>query len=400
MSINYQQVFDQVRQMVRGQQEAQQELAERQQAAAEALRGFAFTAAQMEDRLDQARVSDTGLRCAQPTKEPITAMIPPPARLQGIVLIAADGSQILPDRHGPARYGLINTGAIVIRLGSGEAPKTVVESSLLSSEQLVAANGMPISDAMLGLMRDTEERITLLGLVEEASQPGNCVISLSDGPLELWGRREGPEALLFEQNLRKYLAVLSQIRDLGGIVAGYIDRPGANPVARMLELSIAGEQDLASFGKFHPLEGASDQWLFGKGGNLLLPAHRSALFRLRSKAEEDYSGSFEIHFFYLNVSDDPRDPQIARVEVPGWVAGDPNALGQVHACVMEQCGLLGARPFPYILHRAHEIAVVSHEEKKQIDEIFQMESLNQSQGYGTTSNKQTAKDAIGRTRYG
>ena len=37
-------------------------------------------------------------------------------------LIAADGSQIYPDRHGIASYYLLNTGAIVLRTGTGEAP--------------------------------------------------------------------------------------------------------------------------------------------------------------------------------------------------------------------------------------------------------------------------------------
>jgi hypothetical protein len=400
MSINYQVVFQQVRELIEAQKAKIEDLAERRTVARMLFDQFVSGGDQLEGKIEKARSVDAGLRCAMPTADRLDIHLPPPTLIEKTILIASDGSQIMPDRHQPVYYGLINTGAIVLKMNTGEAPEVVTESRLLSEEELVSKTGNPISDTMLGLMRDTEERTTMLKLVQKASQGKDQVITLTDGPIELWGRREGDEAMLFEENLKKYLSALSQIQELGSITAGYIDRPGANPVCRMLEIAMAGEDELAAIKQFRPLDGISDRWLFGNPASLvLLPGERSAVFALKSRSEADYQGIFALHFFYINVSKDLNDPQIARIDIPRWVAEDDGNVGQLHACIIEQCGLLGSKPFPYIIHRAHEIAVVTYEEKKQIDALFQIESLSQGHDAGTTSNKQTPKDGVGRTKF-
>ena len=64
-----------------------------------------------------------------------------------------------------------------------------------------------------------------------------------------------------------------------------------------------------------------------------------------------------------------------RVEIPEWVAKDESKLELLHTALIQQCQIMGARPYPYILHRAHEIAVVSFEEKEQIEQMLQAEQL-------------------------
>ena len=95
-------------------------------------------------------------------------------------------------------------------------------------------------------------------------------------------------------------------------------------------------------------------------------------------------------------------PQIARVEIPGWVAADRVKLDLLHAVLLEQCRMLGSRPYPYLLNRAHEIAVVGQEEKEQIEQLLALESRRQGEAVGNPSNKQVGKDslAMGRKRYG
>jgi hypothetical protein len=81
-------------------------------------------------------------------------------------------------------------------------------------------------------------------------------------------------------------------------------------------------------------------------------SERSALFAatLHEKLERYYDGH-RIHFFYLNVGS-----ELARVEVPEWVAEDPAALGLVQAVVYDQCRR--GQGYPVVLTRAHEQAVV------------------------------------------
>jgi hypothetical protein len=86
---------------------------------------------------------------------------------------------------------------------------------------------------------------------------------------------------------------------------------------------------------------------------------------LQSSSRSRYAGRLSICFFYLNVGTEGH-PSIARVEIPQWVADSPGMLSSVHGVLVEQCALLAVRPYPYILHRAHETAKVSVEEKEQI----------------------------------
>ena len=75
-------------------------------------------------------------------------------------------------------------------------------------------------------------------------------------------------------------------------------------------------------------------------------------------------------------------------------------LDQLHATLVAQCRSMGSRPYPYVLHRAHEAAVVSLEEKEQVTQMIVMELLRRKVEVEHASNKQSAKDLPGRTPYG
>jgi hypothetical protein len=51
-----------------------------------------------------------------------------------------------------------------------------------------------------------------------------------------------------------------------------------------------------------------------------------------------------------------------------------------------------------LLHRAHEIAVVKHEEKYQVEQMLTQELRRQDEEMDDGSYKQSAKDLPGRTR--
>ena len=59
---------------------------------------------------------------------------------------------------------------------------------------------------------------------------------------------------------------------------------------------------------------------------------------------------------------------------------------------------MGAKPYPYILHRAHEIAVVKMDEKKQVEQMLEIELRHAGGEVEGESNKQSAKDLAGRSR--
>jgi hypothetical protein len=114
---------------------------------------------------------------------------------------------------------------------------------------------------------------------------------------------------------------------------------------------------------------------------------------------QDYQDRLRLHFFYLNVGTAER-PWLVRVEVPQWVAQAPALLELLHATLIEQCRALGTRPYPYALHRAHEVAVITREESQQIETMLLAEMQRQGVVVSERSHKQGLKDNSGnKTRY-
>ena len=173
----------------------------------------------------------------------------------------------------------------------------------------------------------------------------------------------------------------------GAILAGYIDKPRADLVVSMLPF-ISRERDEIDMG------GLSDTRLFQE---LLLPGQRSAIFRLRSPSSAHYTDELELHFFYLNPGS-ANKPWIARVEIPAWAARDGRQVNLLHRALLDQCRLMGQRPYPYILHRAHEEAVVRLDDKEQLLTRLSFELQRQGLGISQPSHKLSAKNLTARTR--
>jgi hypothetical protein len=328
-----------------------------------------------------------------PLHETLASSYPLPVSAIQATLIAADGSQINPDRHAPLQFSLVNVGAITMRLNSGEAPKIDTESELLYGDDLLP-NGIPLSDGMVALKRDVAERTKLDELSKGIKGP---IVTFTDGPIELWGAR-GEDTQSYFDYVEKYKGVLSRLQSRGVITAGYVDKPSADLVVRLLEIMMADNEQMQKLREFHPLRGVSDRWLYGERENPLLPpGHRSAVFQIQSSSEKSYKGVLSLHFFYLNVGTEGH-PWPVRVEVPKWVVDDKEKLDLLHGVLVEQCRMMGSRPYPYLLHRAHETAVVKNEEKQQIEQLLTLELRKNNEDMDDGSYKQSAKDLQGRTR--
>jgi hypothetical protein len=394
MSLDFQQVRQQVQKLGEGARERSRQLALRRESAHSSLEiqrsNFDFLRQRARTIAAQ---HDPNLRCAMPAQEnpePLNACFPLPEAPKEATLIAADGSQISPDRHSQVNYGLINVGAICMRLGCAESPSLFVRSQLLGDDVLDELGGM-ISDQQISLWRDLSERQTLAELASTAHGP---VITLTDGPLELWGAPEtgGGD---YQTSLKQYLAVLEQMRAQSVTTAGYVDKPAANLVVRLLEVAALDESDLKEVKNFKPYAGVTDRDLFSA---LLEPGDRSAVFQMQSRGQLQYEDGLKVHFFYLNVGR-PGHPWLARVEMPAWVAAEKTMLDNLHAVLLQQCRALGLRAFPYILHRAHEAAVVTFEEKDQVTQMIVHELYRRGVGVGETSHKQVAKEGAKRTAF-
>ena len=389
MALNFQQVIDKIKEIGMGARSRQESLEALRTHARHLLENWADKLPELRDKVERARQADPNLRCALPLDERLDASSQEPALPDGITLLAADGSQILPDRHNALQYSLVNVGAIVMQPGSGQAPEIFTDSSLLFANELYTETGMVTEDA-IEQRRDIAERKKLLELAPDYPSP---LLGLTDGPVELWGAKNGGEDD-YRKNLEIHKSVLSQLQAKNVTVAGYVDKPGADLVIRTLEVAqLSSNEEYKNIRRIHTLRGVTDRWLY----SFLPVGSRSAVFGMQSSSRIHYTGDLALHFFYLNVGD-AKHPWLVRVEFPKWVADDLGKLNLLHAALLQQCRVMGVRPYPYILHRAHEVAVVKFEEKKQVEAMLDMEIRQRGGEVEEGSAKQSAKDLPGRSR--
>lgn len=399
MALDFQQVYAKIKEIGSTVQQRKKTLEERRARARVLLNVYADALDVLRDKVDAAKTVDPAVRCALPLNERLDAHTPPPELPLNATLIAADGSQINPDRHAQVQYGLINVGAIVFQLNSGNAPELFTDSQLLFDADLFTASGLPLTEGMVALRRDMKERAKLDELAMQFDGNSRPVVTFTDGPIELWGAKDGEDAGAFEESLNNYLAVLSRLQEHNVITAGYVDKPSADLVLRLLELVEAPPEVLQHLREYHPLRGVSDRWLFGeKNDPLLKPGERSAVFAIQTRSEKYYKGVLALHFFYLNAGTEGH-PWPVRVEIPRWVADDAEKLGMLHAVLVAQCRMMGSRPYPYLLHRAHETAVVSQDERSQVEQMLLMELRRNDGETDEGSYKQSAKSLAGKTRF-
>ena len=290
------------------------------------------------------------------------------------IVLASDGSHIDVDRHQSAHCFLINIGIAQLQYGSYPDAQLISFPSLYYKDADIAitsADGrqIPIEGQLLGIKRGIEECRWLAERVREIDE-NLPVVSLLDGSLILWRLTEQvyPDFVVSELLLNGLLKHLSRLKQLSGrghlAIASYISYPRSTEVVNLLRLAVCPhlpvDCDRNCAGKFGKREcdvvaGLLDRDLFSR---LLAPGQRSALFSSRSSVVEKFYGANAVNFFYMRL-----DEEVARVEVPLWVAENKSLVELVHSTLLDQCRRgLG---YPVALSEAHEQAVVTAADRQQ-----------------------------------
>lgn len=392
MPVNYQQVQLQIKEMGQNAPRMARDLRERADTGRELLAGFAKDLDYLRGLLEQAAADNPGLRCAAPREEPLDYVFSAPPFGEHLpVLLAADGSQVNPNRHDAVEFGLINVGVFRICPGRPLAPSEQVRTTLLYAQDLDSEQER-LTEELVALKRDLTERKTLADLAALEPQP---VITLTDGPLELFLQSRDDRRL--DEQFDQYLDVLEELAAMNVATAGYVDKPSSDLVVRLLELVKLRDRPSAA-GRERPLRGLTDAALFA---DLLGPGQRSAVFTIHSRTSQRFAerlgGALELCFFYLNVGR-PDHPSLARVEIPEWVARQPYLLNLLHAALVQQCAQMAGAAYPYALHRAHEVALVTMTDKRQVAGLIWAELWKNGVIPGDMSNKQYLKDLPERGR--
>ncbi len=374
-------------------QARQEKIAQRQKEVNGLIETYASRLGELRDLVSKAADLAPRLRCAVPVLEPLDTVVSQPPLPATFSVLAADGSQINPSRHARILFCVINVGVVKMLRGSGQAPEVHTQSQLLDYDSLFLPGGGTISEGMVALKRDLREREALISYADDLVQPA---ISMTDGPLELF--REPSESQEFKRTLDDYLKVLETLRKKQLMTLGYVDKPGSDLIGRLLELVSLSDEDLQHYNQSRRrFAGVNDISLMSD--LLIHPGDRSAVFRIHSQTALRFTGALALHFFYLNVGK-PGASHIARVEIPAWIADDPALVGVVQSVLTEQASIMGTRPYPYILHRAHEVAIVTMPEHQHVEEMIAAEFNRRGIDMGERSNKQFLKDlSTTKTRY-
>ena len=282
----------------------------------------------------------------------------PPGEPDVYTALATDGSQIPLDRHAVAPCFLLNVGEIVLHYGTGERPSLTSRATLhYRDEELFTSEGsgdpVPLSDKIIANRRLLAESAALAALIE--THGDRHAVALVDDPLIVWTPQGESEA---EQRrvIDGFCRMLSAGQAAGTPVAGYVSRPGHRDVVGALRLTLC-EPGCAHDPKSlcAKLAHLTDAQLYRS--LLTRPGDRSPVFGSRARSLDLYPAEQRVAFFYLNAGS-----EIARVEIPLWVAEDADLTERVHVLCFDQARK--GQGYPIALAEAHERAVVRGPERE------------------------------------
>ena len=342
--------------------------------ARQALRDFDAVDDALRDKIARAQDADPTWRGARPCDESLNARFVPPAIREDASLIGVDGSQIYPNRHGPSLYYLINTGAIVLRQGSGEAPIISTRPQVFYTEDDLYDDNLNLLNAqMVNGLRESEEMRELAQWAESerrhwGGDAARLILALTDGPLLIWISEEEKSAAgekAARERVQAYLDQLQRIQNSRAVPIGYVARPRSANVLRLLHVAQLAESEITKEAvRASRYRALTDATLFRD----LQPNQRTALFSSAAQVNKTFADAGqEICFFYINVARDAHTPHIARVDLPKWAAAQPGLLDRVHRAIVRDCD---GSDYPYTLIRAHELALVTYQERRELENML------------------------------
>jgi hypothetical protein len=355
-------------------------------------------------KVDLSHKTMTGLLARPTALEPFDLVRDAAPAPPTYTLVATDGSQIEVDRHAMATCYLINIGRVYLRYGTQPAAHLSSQPDLYYRDEdlylVEGAKRIPIEGNYLSARRDMQELAALEALSRVSPGETPPDLALLDGTLMRW-ILGGAEKVVQEKLLHPYLESLDEMQRRAIPVASYISRPRHTElmgISRLMHCpyvdleagqgarcnqcpDVAAERPISC----SPCNGLTDaDLLLG----MFKDGQRGPLFTSMSRINIETYGTHLVHFFYMRVG-----REVARVEMPQWVATDPARVDLVHSLVYDQC--IKGQGYPVVLARAHEQAVVRTTDRRAFERLV-ARTLLKANLPAATSRKQDSKEY---TRY-
>jgi hypothetical protein len=381
--------------------------------------------------------------------EPLeTRQIIPPAPVAHTVM-ATDGSQIAPSHHEIAYCYLINTGRIVLHYGQGKQPlldslpevfyrpedlfvsrqwgikteewmsyrRTITEIEILAELAQYYQNQQrpkptyrsfadlpkeqPEPDSKFSIQNSqfktrSSQQLSLLAepeskpTVKPIELPENAAptIAMVDGSLIYWFLEPLPSEAR-EQILQPILAAWRSLQRSRVPMVGYISASRSGESLNFLRFQscpytspdcMSHCSNLPDKAPCQVLEPLRDSALWGR---LLKPGERSPLWKSSAKIQSFYEEQC-IYFCYVHVGS-----EVARVEVPEWVAADESMLASALSLVLAQVNK--GYGYPVALAEAHNQAVVRGGDRSRFFALLEQQMIRAGIRNVGTSYKEARK---------
>ncbi|ELS02847.1 NurA domain-containing protein [Xenococcus sp. PCC 7305] len=294
--------------------------------------------------------------------EPLDSCIDIPAPPYSHSVFASDGSQISPSHHEIVYCYLINVGRVMLHYGQSLHPllDSLPEVFYQEKDLYISKQWGIRLDEWMGYRRAVSEAEILAEMAcQWVLPPGSHTnipnLAMVDGSLIYWFLYDLPLDAR-EQILTPILASWEQLKTTKIPFMGYVSASRSVEGINFLRLQscpyespncVVNCSDLEKYPcqKIDPLRDATF-W-----SHRLQPGQRSPLYRSGLKVLELYDESQRIYFCYVHVGS-----EVARVEIPAWVAEDSTLLNQSLSIMLGQ--VHKGYGYPVALAESHNQAVV------------------------------------------
>ncbi len=274
---------------------------------------------------------------------------------QDYAVLAVDGSQIYPDRHiiGVGCY-LLNAGGCLLKYGSPS------KATLFSHPRVRVPEGdeeeQAFAPELVDLTREAYEFEVLLeqALLWRLDNPGKPLVCLIDGSIVFW-HLENKSPDLRNKFLSIYLDFLSSCKEHDIIIAGYLSLPKNRELVHVVQAGLCSYEAFSVSGlvglqkQYCPdLSKLTDTQLVQ---SFLPEGSRTTLIASCANIVQAYPAVLKPHFFYLDVGQ-----EVARVEVPAWIAQQPDVVNLIAQVCLDQS--IKGQGYPVALAESHEQAVI------------------------------------------
>ncbi len=299
---------------------------------------------------------------------------------QSHTIFATDGSQISPSHHEITYCYLINIGRVMLHYGQSLHP--LLDSTpqvYYKPEDLYVSKQWGIrTEEWMGYRRTVLEATTLAEMATRWVLPPGAHydspnLALVDGSLIYWFL-EGLALEARDKILPPILAAWEDLRQSKIPIMGYLSASRSIESVNFLrfpacvynfpdcKVHCSEEQENAPCQVIQPIRDIT-LW-----NNILPPGHRSALWRSNVSILNLYDESQRVYFCYVNVG-----KEIARVEIPAWVAEDSKLFEQSLSIILAQ--VYKGYGYPVALAEAHNMAVVRSSDRLRFFSMLEQQMI-------------------------